>query len=137
MALRSSGSDLPLIIRAILLGVIVLAAKRVADSAVPAIFVIGLLAAVLGAAFTYSQAKARRVGRLRAKYGDDGVVERILGRKFWEGQTADQLRDALGQPDSIEDQMIISRSRQAWVYGRRRIMITLDDGVVVAWNKRS
>ena len=137
MVLRRSGSDIPLIALAILLGVIVVAAKRIADSATPAIFIIGLLAAVVGVAFTWSQGRARRIGRLRAKYGDDSVVERILSHRYWAGQTAEQLRDALGPPDSIEEQMTISRSRQAWTYGRRRVVITLDDGVVVAWNRRS
>lgn len=137
MVLRRSGSDLPLIGLAIVLGAVVVAAKRIADTAVPAIFVVGLLAASLGAAFTWSQMKARRVGQLRRKYGDDSVAERILNREYWRGQTAEQLRDALGPPDSIEQKMSIALNRQAWVYGRRALEIMLDDGVVAAWSKKN
>jgi hypothetical protein len=137
LAQHRSGSNLPLVSLAVVLGVILLAAKRIADSAVPAVFVVGLLAAATGIVFTYTQVRARRVGQLWAKYRDDAVVARILDRMYWKGQTAEQLCDALGPPDRIVEQMIITFHRELWVYAQRRIEITLDDGVVSTWSKSS
>ncbi|HXE08936.1 MAG TPA: hypothetical protein VN612_13630 [Acidobacteriaceae bacterium] len=137
MAQHKGGSDLPLVSLAIVLGVILLAARRIADSAVPAVFIVGLLAAATGIVFTYTQVKARHVGRLWAKYQNDSVVARILDRMYWKGQTADQLHDALGKPDRIVEQMTISFRREVWVYRRRGVEITLDDGVVSNWSKRA
>jgi hypothetical protein len=80
LAQHRSGSNLPLVSLAVVLGVILLAAKRIADRAVPAVFVVGVLAGATGIVFTYTQVKARHVGRLRAKYQDDTIVARILDR---------------------------------------------------------
>ena len=135
MVLRRSGSDLPLVSLAILLATIVLAARRIADSVVPAIFLIGIAASVVGVAYTRTQLRARRVGRLRAKYGDESVVQRIVRREYWKGQTGEQLRDSLGDPDAVEEQMLITRSRQVWQYGSPSVRITLDNDVVVTWGK--
>lgn len=135
MVLRRSGGDLPLVSLAILLAAIVLAAKGLADSALPAIFLIGVLAALTGVVYTRSQLKARRVGRLREKYGDESIVERILKKQYWNGQTDEQLRDSLGAPDAVEEQMMITRCRRVWSYGDGNLRITLDDGVVVSCGK--
>ncbi|HWG18537.1 MAG TPA: hypothetical protein VN678_11780 [Acidobacteriaceae bacterium] len=135
VAHQKGGSDLPLVSLAVVLGVILLTAKRIVNSAMPGVFVVGLLAAATGIVFTYTQVKARRTGRLWAKYQDDTIVARILDRMYWKGQTAEQLCDALGSPDRIVEQMTITFRRELWVYRRRKIEITLDDGVVSTWSK--
>jgi hypothetical protein len=137
MVLRRSGSDFPLVSLAILLAIIALAARKIAASSIgPAVLLIGILAAMVGITYTHVQKKVRRLGSLRAKYGDELVVQRILRREYWKGQTGEQLCDSLGPPDSVEEQMLITRSRQVWRYGSPDVRITLDDGVVVAWGKR-
>src|SRR6185437_10153136 len=73
VAHQKGGSDLPLVSLAVVLGVILLTAKRIVNSAMPGVFVVGLLAAATGIVFTYTQVKARRTGRLWAKYQDDTI----------------------------------------------------------------
>ncbi|HWB32159.1 MAG TPA: hypothetical protein VG714_03200 [Acidobacteriaceae bacterium] len=133
MVLRRSGGDLPLVSLAILLAIVVVGAEWFAHSIAPAIFFVGLIAATVGISFSRSQLRARRLGRLREKYHDDTLVQRILSGQYWQGQTDEQLRDALGQPRRVEDQMLYTRHRQLWSYRSPEIDITLDDGVVVAW----
>lgn len=79
--------------------------------------------------------------RLMAKYGDPSVVDRIMRKMFWQGQTPEQLRDSLGSPADIDSKVMKSRSRQVWKYhpagkNRYRLRITLDDGYVVGWDQK-
>jgi hypothetical protein len=134
MILRRRG-DLPLVSLAVSLAAILVAAESLADSALPAIFLIGVLAALTGVAYTWSQMKARRVGRLLDKYHDESIVGRIINREYWQVQTDEQLRDSLGGPDAVEDQRMITRSRQVWSYGRGKPRTTLDDDVMLSSGK--
>jgi hypothetical protein len=69
------------------------------------------------------------------------VVARTERRELWVGETADQLRDALGEPEGIEIKKLKTRSREIWKYGRTgrnrySTRITLDNGTVVRWQRR-
>jgi hypothetical protein len=91
--------------------------------------------------FKYAQ-RQKRLQYLRLKYGDESVVQRIMRRTFWEGQTAEQLRDSIGPPLSIDNKVMATRKRQVWKYnrtGRNRyaLRITLDNGVVIGWDQKS
>ena len=83
-----------------------------------------------------------RTEGLLAKHGLDGaLVARIERKELWVGETADQLRDALGEPEDIDLKPLRTRTREVWKYGRTgrnrySTRITLDNGTVVRWQRR-
>ena len=85
-------------------------------------------------------ALAKRV-RLMMKYKNDALVESLMQELFWRGQTADQLRDSLGEPLDIDQKVLKTKLKEVWKYqelGKNRyaLKITLDDGVVVGWDQK-
>lgn len=85
-------------------------------------------------------ALAKRV-RLMMKYKNDELVESLMQELFWRGQTADQLRDSLGEPLDIDQKVLKTKLKEVWKYqelGKNRyaLKITLDDGVVVGWDQK-
>jgi hypothetical protein len=83
-----------------------------------------------------------RTERLLVKHGLDGaLVARIERKEIWVGETADQLRDAMGEPEDIDVKPLKTRTREVWKYdrsGRNRYStrVTLDNGTVVRWQRR-
>jgi hypothetical protein len=87
-------------------------------------------------------ALAQRRKHLIERYGDAETADRIMKAMFWRGQTAEQLRDALGKPADIDQTVLKTKVKEIWKYqptGKRRyaVKITLDDGVVVGWEDKS
>ena len=83
-----------------------------------------------------------RIDYLMSRHGgDEGLVARIDAGELWVGQTADQLRDAYGEPEDIDERVMKTKRREIWKYdqvgtNRFSTRITLDDGVVAGWDKR-
>jgi len=87
----------------------------------------------------YSTKKRREY--LLNKYGDSEIVESIMKRCFWVGQTSEQLVDSLGKPIDISTKIMKTRYREIWKYnqtGNNRfgLRITLDDHVVKTWDEK-
>jgi hypothetical protein len=79
--------------------------------------------------------------RLMLKYKSDDLVDELMAETFWVGQTADQLRDALGEPLDIDQKVLKTKTKEVWKYeqvGKNRysLKIKLDDGVVVGWDQK-
>lgn len=55
-------------------------------------------ALIVGIVWYKHSQRQKRIAYLRGKYGDERVVEMILQRRFWQGQTSEQLMDSLGSP---------------------------------------
>jgi len=96
------------------------------------IVIVGIIAGVI---WYKAHRRAVRIAYLRNKYGDEEIVQRILRRNYWQGQTAEQLRDSLGDPASVDGGLLKTRKREVWKYhptgeNRYRLRITLDDDVV-------
>lgn len=105
-------------------------------------FLILILLAGFGIFYFQSQKKAKRKADLLRKYGDAIVVEKILKKSIWVGQTKDELLDALGCPAEVDSKLMKTRSREIWKYnqsGKNRfgLRITLDDGRVAAWDSKA
>ena len=94
-----------------------------------------------------SRAELRRQRGLRradlmAKYaGDQQLVERIVLGSYWDGQTAAQLKDALGNPADIAARIMRSKRQEVWKYhptggNRYALWITLEQDLVVRWEAR-
>jgi hypothetical protein len=82
----------------------------------------------------------RRV-RLMMKYKDDDLVETLMQETFWQGQTADQLRDSLGEPLDIDQKVLKTKVKEVWKYeqiGKNRygLKIKLENGIVVGWDQK-
>lgn len=80
--------------------------------------------------------------RLLAKYGDPAVVAQIARHRYWQGQTAEQLRDSLGAPVDTDARTLKTKTKEIWKYrqlgaNRYRLRVTLEDGVVVAWDEKA
>ncbi len=98
------------------------------------------LAIVLVIFIALSAMLARRM-RLTLKYKDEQLVEDLLDETFWQGQTEEQLRDSLGEPLDIDQKVLKTKTKEIWKYqqtGKNRyaLKITLENGVVVAWDQK-
>ena len=89
------------------------------------------------------QQRGLRRGELLAKYaGDQNLVERIVLGSYWDGQTAAQLKDALGNPADIDARILRSKRQEVWKYhpiggNRYALWITLESDRVVGWEERA
>lgn len=91
-----------------------------------------------------AEAAAREARRtyLVEKYGDTEIVEKIMAGKVWQGQTAAQLRDSLGNPADTDERVMKTKRREVWKYGqvgrnRFAIRITLEQDIVVGWDEKA
>lgn len=83
----------------------------------------------------------RRREELLQKHGDCELVDSILAGRYWHGQSAEQLLDALGYPSEKDHKRLKTIDREVWKYrrtGRNRfaLRITLDDGRVATWDEK-
>ncbi|MEP7156618.1 MAG: hypothetical protein ABI905_12645 [Betaproteobacteria bacterium] len=87
--------------------------------------------------------RAARRGELMTKYaGDNELVERIVLGLHWRGQTAGQLKDALGNPADIAAKVLKGRRQETWKYhptggDRYALWITLEKDFVMRWEERA
>lgn len=93
--------------------------------------------------FWYKHNKQQqRLQYLRSKYQNEALVQRILQRNYWQGQTGEQLLDALGEPVCRDEKQMQSGLREVWKYGqwgvnRYKLRITLDNGIVIGWERKA
>jgi hypothetical protein len=90
-----------------------------------------------------AQAAAReaQLTELAEKYGDDDAI-RIIDGGIWQGMTAEMLRDARGQPVSVDQDVVETNVTEVWHYqaiGRDQytLGVMLEDGVVVSWERKN
>lgn len=105
-------------------------------------FLIAFFLIGFGFFYLHRQRKAKRRANLLLKYGDPGLVQKILDGMVWAGQTKDELLDALGHPVEVDSKLMKTRSREIWKYhpaGKNRfgLRVTLDDGRVAAWDRKT
>ena len=83
----------------------------------------------------------RKREMLMKKYNNKELVDRLMKGMFWQGQTSDQLYDSLGRPLEIDQKVLKTKKKEIWKYnstGKNRyaLKITLDNDVVVGWDKK-
>jgi len=103
------------------------------------IIFLGLILAVWIAAKVYSQKKRRE--ELMSKYSDQKIVEQIIRRSIWQGQTKEQLIDSIGKPIGVDERVYKSKKAETWKYNQTgaktfALRIIIEDGVVVGWEKK-
>jgi len=82
----------------------------------------------------------QRRKHLVEKYGDEEIAHRMMRGVIWQGETREQLLESLGKPMDIDEKVLKTKSKEIWKYrqtarNRFGLKITLDDGVVVSWEK--
>jgi hypothetical protein len=103
------------------------------------LIIILLIVIICIAISVYSKKKRREA--LLAKYGDEKVVDMIMRRMFWQGQTPEQLIDSLGEPIDIDHHVMKTKTKEVWKYnkmGKKQfgLRITLENGIVVGWDQK-
>lgn len=83
----------------------------------------------------------QRRKQLTEKYGDPEIARRMMKRVLWQGETQEQLLESLGSPADIDQQVLKTKCKEVWKYrltGKNRfgLKVTLDDGIVVAWDAK-
>jgi hypothetical protein len=107
-----------------------------------------IIAALIVAAYFIIKVRNKRkrhaawVAYLKEKYKKDEIVDRILNREFWTGQSEDQLQDSLGQAHAIDKQVLKTKRKETWKYheikkGQFQLKIVLENGKVVAWDQKT
>ncbi len=107
------------------------------SAALVAGFAAVVIAIVLYKRFQHS----RRIEYLTNRHSDELIVQRILAKEMWEGQTAEQLTDSLGHPAGVDIKQMARRKREIWKdnqTGKNRyaLRITLDNDVVTGWESQ-
>jgi hypothetical protein len=96
---------------------------------------------VIGSKAKASAAEARRAALL-AKYKDEKIVERLLAKEIWVGQTSQQLLDSVGQPHDVDQKVLKTKKKEIWKYGHKggnRYMwrVTLENDQVIGWDEKA
>jgi hypothetical protein len=133
---RNFSAFLKVVVSLVMLSLLILAIQ---DNGGIAILIFLTLCVGLFAYYRNRQKAARLAERLvylRSKYGDEIIVQRIVNKLYWDGQTAEQLRDSLGDASSIDTERLRTKKREVWKYGQigkgqYRLRITLDQDIVV------
>jgi hypothetical protein len=87
-------------------------------------------------------AKKRKLEYLTSKYGNPTIADYVYHHRVWQGQTAEQLRDSLGEPAARDDKLLKTIKREVWKYNRTgvnryRLRITLDNDIVTTWDHKN
>lgn len=86
------------------------------------------------------EAARAREEALIGRFGRE-TAARLIAGEIWIEQTAEQVREALGDPEEVEEKILKTKQREVWKYGRTGVnrfttRITLDDGVVASWQRK-
>lgn len=88
------------------------------------------------------QALSQRKYMLMERYGNEELVDNILNQVIWVGETDEQLRESLGEPEDIDQKVLKTKKKEVWKYGhkggnRYKFRITLDNDVIVGWDEKA
>lgn len=140
MARRSSSAEASLLALAVVIGLPIYLATKVIDVTgwvLPVVVVVVIIGLVIA---SRANKRRKRIEALRRKYPEE-IVQRILGGQIWQGQTEEQLIDAIGSPAEVDTKVLKTMQRQIWKYGRIsakrfRLRITVENGMVAGWDQK-
>lgn len=140
MARRSSSAEASLLALAVVIGLPIYLATKVIDVTgwvLPVVVVVVIIGLVIA---SRANKRRKRIEALRRKYPEE-IVQRILGGQIWQGQTEEQLIDAIGSPAEVDTKVLKTMQREIWKYGRIsakrfRLRITVENGMVAGWDQK-
>lgn len=105
---------------------------------VPIVIVVVVIALVIA---YRAKVSADHLAYLRNKYHDEEIVQKILRKEIWQGQTPEQLKDSLGSPVEVDDNVLKRKKKEVWKYGqigvnRFKLRVTVENDVVVGWDSK-
>jgi hypothetical protein len=127
---------------AIVVGVPVFLVSKLIDS-VGWVLPVVVIAVIIGLfVWRHNEKKKKRLEYLRAKYNSEEVVQKIVEGCIWQGQDEEQLKDAIGDPVTIDQVVLKTKTKEVWKYqqsgaNRFGLRVTVENGHVVGWDKKS
>ena len=103
MAKRISRAEAQLMTWAIIIGLPIYGISQLGESIGWEILIAGVIAIIALYIWYQSAQTKKRRNELMAKYQDSSLVEKLMDRSFWQGQTSGQLLDSLGRPKDIDE----------------------------------
>lgn len=87
-----------------------------------------------------NQQSSKRIQRLRRKYSDPELVEKIISGTIWYRQSLDELIDAIGLPVEISYEVMKVNKREIWKYEHQggaqyNLIVTLENDKVISWER--
>ena len=86
--------------------------------------------------------------RLMNKYNDKKLVDKLMNKMIWQGQTEDQLIDSIGRPTHIEQEDLMTKAQKSWKYEQAKsgriawcstssptFTVTIENGKVLGWDR--
>lgn len=148
----SSGCAI-IIIAVILMGVIAATFKKIASN--PGLMIVLTMLSIVGfyIYIRFNQmkkeeqkaamikAREERIVYLMSKYHDQLSVDRIMAKELWQGMTADQVKDSIGTPAAIDQELLKTKRRDTWKYypqgaNRYNLKLVVENDVLVGWDKK-
>lgn len=98
-----------------------------------------VIAIVIGLISNFFEKKKRQ--RLMDKYGSEYIVEQIMKKMIWQGQTEEQLIDSIGSPRAVDQKVLKTKVKETWKYektgeNRYNLRVTIENGEVIGWDKK-
>lgn len=142
MAKRTTKAEATLIALVLIIGVPIYLVSKMVENTGWVIPVVAIIAAVILLIWYQYNKKQKRLAYLREKYKDEEIVQSIYDGYFWQGQTEEQLNDALGAPLVIDRKVLKAKTKEIWKYNsqganRYGLRITVENGYVVGWDKKA
>lgn len=141
MTRRPKSAEASLLVLALVIGLPLYLAQKVLATT-GWIMPVVCVAIVIGLVVAFRMIKRReRIAMLHKKYSPE-TVQRILAGMIWQGQTEEELIDTLGRPSEIDRKVLKTMRREIWKYGRIsarrfRLRVTIDNGLVVGWDRKA
>jgi len=131
-----------LIVLALVIGIPLWLISKASDAVGPAMVIVGIILAIIGVIAIKARNRAARRAYLLSKYGDSVIVDAIMRKNYWHGQTHHQLVDSIGSPSAVDDQFLKTKKRQVWKYqqtgkNRYKLRLTLENDIVVGWDQKA
>lgn len=86
--------------------------------------------------------KKKRLAYLKQKYSNDEIVNNIFKGIIWQGESSEQLIDSIGNSVAVDNKILKTKKKEVWKYdhqgaNRYNLRITLENDIVVGWDKKS
>lgn len=142
MAKRMTKTEIKGIILLVILGLPIYGFLKLGESVGWVSLAVGAIAIVILVIWYQSTQTKKRRDALMYKYGDKELVDALMSKSFWQGQTAGQLTDSLGEPHDIDQKVLKTKKKEIWKYdhqggNRYGLRITLDNDEVVGWDQKT